>query len=473
MRAFAICLITVAFANSVCRGGEAREPSPPAEKKTARPKFQSLRYEEDYSVLADPARRDDFWDPIKYVPIAGGRWGYLSFGGEVRERFEAYENEFFRNDPDADNAYLLQRYLFHADYHPTDWLRFFGQMQGVFEDGRTGDPRPTDRGGNDIHQLFSDITLHPAEDTKLTLRLGRQEMSYGTERLISAREGTNARRSFDAARILFEAGDVNVDAFISSPVEIDDDSFDDQEIRGVRFWGVYGTTPIKKQPGTNLDFYYLGLRDPDASFSQGEGKEERHTLGLRHFGKVGSFDFNTELFFQFGRFGPGEIRAWSIATDQGITFEKVWGSPRLGFKAAIATGDEDANDADLQTFNPLFPRGNYFTEASLLGPSNFIAIRPRVTMRPMEKVTFDMGMDLFWRENRNDGIYTPGGGIVYRGNPEFSRWVGSDVSIILTWQANRHLTISGSYAHFFAEDFIRQNGGRDVDFVAVWAAFKF
>lgn len=53
---------------------------------------------------------------VKYIPPDGA--GYLSFGGEVRERFETYRNKEFSSNPNADNAYLLQRYLFHADYDP-------------------------------------------------------------------------------------------------------------------------------------------------------------------------------------------------------------------------------------------------------------------------------------------------------------------------------------------------------------------
>ena len=33
------------------------------------PTYKLLRYDEDYSDLKDPARRTDFWDPIKYIPF--------------------------------------------------------------------------------------------------------------------------------------------------------------------------------------------------------------------------------------------------------------------------------------------------------------------------------------------------------------------------------------------------------------------
>jgi len=69
----------------------------------------------------------DFLDWIKYVALDGV--GFLSFGGEVRERFETYGNKFFRTNPNAHNAYFHQRYLFHADHHPADSVPVFAQLQ--------------------------------------------------------------------------------------------------------------------------------------------------------------------------------------------------------------------------------------------------------------------------------------------------------------------------------------------------------
>src|SRR5262245_20238731 len=126
------------------------EPSPP-------PPYQRLRYDEDYSYLADPDMRTDLWDPVKYIPLnERGDWR-LSLGGEARERFEYYRN--YRWDPDApdQDGYLLQRYLFHADLHLGEAVRAFAQLQSSLEDFRAGGTRPTDENLADIHQLFGDI----------------------------------------------------------------------------------------------------------------------------------------------------------------------------------------------------------------------------------------------------------------------------------------------------------------------------
>jgi hypothetical protein len=467
MRHDAVPLIVIAllvFLNATCLEARAGE---------VRPAFKSLRYDEDYSFLADPAQRSEWWDAVKYIPLAGGRAGFLSFGGEARERFEAYENEFFSTEPAADNASLLQRYLLHADYHPTEWLRAFGQLQSSLEDGRPGGPRPTDRDSIDLHQLFADLAVSTGANGRLTLRVGRQEMSYGSERLVSVREGTNNRRAFDAVRLLYQQGLVRVDAFFASPVEVDRGAFDDEHIANFWFWGGYATVPFPGLPGIMLDVYYLGLHNPDAVFSQGRGREDRHTIGMRFSGTLGHWDFNHEALYQFGRFGSGDISAWSVATDHGYRFANVWGKPRLGVKAAIASGDRDRNSANLQTFNPLFPRGNYFTEASLLGPQNFFDVHPSFRLQPSERWSFDLGGDFYWRESLDDGIYTPGGSVIFRGDPSFARFVGTDLSVVLGWQATRHITVSAGYTHFFAGRFIRQNGGEDVNYGTVWATYKF
>src|SRR5215472_13761463 len=91
-----------------------------------------IRYNDDYSFLADRSQRTDPFDFLKYISL--GNAGYLSLGGEARERFESYTNETFDSafptaEKKDDNSFFLQRYLFLADYHPNDSVRVFGELQ--------------------------------------------------------------------------------------------------------------------------------------------------------------------------------------------------------------------------------------------------------------------------------------------------------------------------------------------------------
>src|SRR6266436_10390324 len=171
-------------------------PNPPA--------YKTVRYDEDYCYLRDPDRRTDFLDAIKYIPFdRDGDW-WLSFGGEIRERYEYYQNYNWGLGPQDPNGYLLQRYLLSADVHYRDTFRVFGQFMSELEDGRIGGPRPTDEDVSDLHQGFFDVKLDLDGKGSLVTRVGRQEMYYGSQRLVSVREAPNIRLSFDGIRFIYQ-----------------------------------------------------------------------------------------------------------------------------------------------------------------------------------------------------------------------------------------------------------------------------
>jgi hypothetical protein len=467
-----VACLALASATSPSHGQELGQPKP-GDKP---PEYQKLRYDEDYSYLKDPAKRTDFWDPIKYIPLSASGDTYLSLGGEARLKYELYKN--YRWDPNAPDkdGYLLQRYLLSADLHLGGSIRVFGQLQSSLEDGRAGGARGTDENSIDIHQLFADFKLPLGDtggDNDVTLRLGRQEMLYGSQRLISVRDSPNIRRSFDAVRLLTKFGDWHIDAFYSRPVEDDPGAFDDWGDNGTTFWGVYATHPIPFLKGANADLYFLDLDRPDAEFVQGTGDEHRQSVGTRVFGKAGGLDYNFEGVYQWGSFAGGDILAWTLASDTGYTFKDAAWTPRVGLRADIISGDTFQSTTKLGTFNPLFPRGAYFGEASLIGPANLIDIHPTLDLHVTEDVKVTADWDIFWRYSDHDGIYDNGGNVI-RGPDGTAKFIGHQASIGVEWQIERHMTFNACYSHSFAGEYIKESGpGSDVDFIAVWATYRF
>lgn len=476
-----LCLVTTA-ATPAAGSAQSRPERPadpgmaaemPAAPESFRPPaFKSLRSDEDYSYLRDPAKRTDFWDPIKYIPLGRGD-AFLTLGGEVRERYEFFRNPAFGGSPtDArgDNDYLLQRYMLHADARFGPDFRSFVQMKSGLKAFGLDGPRGIDVDRLDLHQAFFDWRLPAAED--LTLRVGRQEMSFGSSRLVSVREGPNVRQSFDAVRGLWHTPDVQLDAFVSRPVETKRGVFDDGSNRKQAFWGVYGVVPTGK--GRGVDLYYLGLSRDRAEFAEGTADERRHTVGTRVWGTGERWDHNVEAVYQFGEFGPGTINAWSAATSVGRRWEAVPWKPRLAMQADIASGDRRSGSGNLQSFNALFPKGAYFNEADAIGPSNLIDLHPILTVEPRPGLVLAADCDFFWRQSLGDGLYAfplelnrpPGG--------SRARYIGSAPTVRAEWQATRHLLLVAEYTHFFAGPFLRQTGpGGDLDFFAVWMQYKF
>ncbi|HEY6008070.1 MAG TPA: alginate export family protein [Geobacteraceae bacterium] len=437
------------------------------------PSYRLNRADEDYRYLADPARRTDLWDPFKYVPFnEAGSW-YLSLGGEARERFEYFNHPTWGQDP-QDHGYLLQRYFLHGDLHLGERARLFTQLQSSLEDGRRGGPRPTDVDELDLHQAFLDLKLDFAGDGSFTLRSGRQELAYGTQRIISVREGPNVRQSFDGFRGLYRSGEAQIDAFATKPAQTNRHVFDDGPDNTKALWGSYAVLPFPLLSGGNIDLYYIGLFRRKAGFDQGSARETRHSAGGRLWRTAPPLDYNFEALFQWGSFGNGAIRAWTVASDTGYTFTALPLRPRLGLRADIASGDEDPANPDLQTFNPLFPKGAYFSEAGLIGPANFIDLNPCLDLHLTHKTTLIFDWDFFWRESTRDGMYNNAVALVRSGKKSDAHYIGSMSQAQFFWDIDRHLSFAAIYGHFFAGPFLKESGsGKDVDYITSWLTYKF
>ncbi|HET6514890.1 MAG TPA: alginate export family protein [Thermodesulfovibrionales bacterium] len=437
------------------------------------PAYSLNRADEDYRYLRDPARRVEFWDSVKYVALNESGSSYLSLGGEARERYEYFSNPNWGAGPQG-SGYLLQRYFLHADLHMGEHLRLFTQLQSSLENGRTGGPRPTDKDELDLHQAFLDIKFDSGGGSSFLLRSGRQELIYGSQRIISVREGPNVRQSFDGFRAMFRTGDVAVDAFAARPAETKRYVFDDGTDNSRGLWGVYSVMPLSMLPKGNVDLYYLGYHNRNASFNQGSASETRHSVGARLWRTAKPIDYNFEFIYQWGKFGNGDIQAWTAASDTGYTFDSLTFHPRLGLKADVTSGDRDPNNPDLQSFNPLFPKGAYFSEDALIGPINHIDLNPSVTLQFTGSVMLSVNWDFFWRESTHDGLYNSGLSLVRSSKNSSASFVGSQPQAVLEWDIDRHFTFVAIYAHFFAGPFIKETGaGKDVDYTTAWLAYRF
>jgi Alginate export len=443
-----------------------------------RPLYPIPRYEEDWSFLSDASKRDDFFDPIKFIPLSSDRKVFLSLGGEIRETYERFHNTNFGLSPQDPDGYLLQRYLIHVDLHVAERFRFFAELNSSLENGRTGGPRPViDENKLGIHQGFFDLRLlNSPNGSSLTLRIGRQEIALGSGRMVALREGPNVRLSFDGFRLSLHKATWSVEGFATRPVQTRTGIFDDPPQHDFSFWGVYATHLLSHDAGKRtLDSYYLGLDRKNAMYNQGAAHEVRHTLGARFYGHRGGWTYDTEAMYQFGEFGVGTINAWRAAADNSYTFSSLRWHPRVGLATDIASGDHDPANPDLETFNALFQSGTYSGRAGILGPNNAIRLEPSLGLFLTEHMTLSAGWGFYWRENVNDGLYGIPGNLIVPSNGVKSRYEGSRPIVQLDWQVTRHLSAHVNYIYVFNASFEEQSvhGTPNMSFVSPWVTYRF
>jgi hypothetical protein len=461
------------------------EPSPV--RRTSPPPITPLRYPENYGYLRDtPNRSADPWEGLKYIPLADDPDRYLSLGIDVRVRYEAYYDNTFEPPDVTLEDYVWTRVMPSADLHLGRNVRVFGQLISAFK--LSGEPlTPVDENRIDVLQGFAEAAVPLPSGTNdapspLKVRAGRQLLSYGTERLIGIRYGPNLPQPFDVALLTWKspgADGVKIDAFWGRPVALDPEPFDDSSDDTRSLWSLYATLPLPAVgPRSGIDAYYIGFTNDAARFAQGPGDETRHTLGTRLFGTRNGWQWNYELFWQFGSYEQarrdGDILAWSAASETSYTFADLPLKPTIGLRANIISGDRDAGDADLQTFNPLFPRGRYFGEMGLIGPYNLINAQPFLTLSPTDDTTITLASVLYWRQTTGDGVYNNGGRLIRAAGDSDERYIGTQFDVLFGYSVDRNLSFEAAYSVLIPGEFLDDTGRAEtIHFIAVEVVYRF
>jgi hypothetical protein len=439
-----LCLPACAWAQT-----EADDAAP------ARPALKSNRWQEDWSPLLDPALRTEPLDGLKAIALGPDAW--LSLGAILRERFESNHAAALGVGRDADSD-LLQRLQLHADLRLGTRWQVFTQLEDARAYGkdRVG---PTDRNPLDLRMAFVAYAA-PLAGGEVKMRVGRQEFAFDLQRFVSLRDGPNVRQSFDAVWANYEHGPWRWIGFVSRPVQYAaETTFDDTSNRHFAF----DTLRAERQVlGTDeLSLYYARYALDEAAFLDATGDERRDILDARFAGVQGALDWDLEAMGQRGRVGATRVRAWGMGGRLGYTFAQAGWWPRLGVQVDAASGDRKAGDGRLETFNPLFPNGYYFSLAGYTGYVNLLHVKPTLTVHPSERLTVTGALGLLWRQSTADAVYVqpdaPLAGTAGTGH----RWTGAYAQLRGDWKVNPHLTASVELVHYQAGDTLRAAGGRD------------
>lgn len=476
--------IAAALAPASLAVAQSTAPATTAPAAVTPPPYTPVRWTENYSYLKNPALRSDPFDPIKYIPL-GPDGFYLSLGGQLRERYENFDNPNFGALPTDDDGFFLHRGLFHADFQLGPVFRVFGQYKFALEDGTDGGARATDADESDIQQLFADAKIPLGGKDSVTLRFGRQDLIYGAQRLISPLDWTNTRRTFEGGKASIVTGASTTDLFWVKPVIVDKEEPNAGD-GNTSFAGVYNTTllpNVLEGAGTKLEVYGLALNKTKGPASGVQGPvavdSDTYTVGARFSSAPKPFDFDVEADYQFGQFDNATISAWSLAAEVGYTCTPAPFKPRAFVGFDIASGDDDPTDGDFNRFNQLFPLGHlYFGYIDAIGRQNVIDVHPGIDFTLAEKTSWAQKLTLraeyhlFWRESTKDGVFNAGGGLLRAAGGSDESYIGSELDLLLTWQIDRHTQAYLGYSYFWAGDFIEDTGPSE-DISYVYAALQF
>ena len=278
--------------------------------------------------------------------------------------------------------------------------------------------------------------------------MGRQTLKLASQRLVGWRDGTNVRRTWQG---------LTVDIMSSAPwlskliwleeVEVEPNGvFNDNATSDNLLSGIYTTyTPdLSRFPtlrALQVEPYYLYSKRNQRNTIEGCADQRRHTLGVRLEGETQRWYWDWEAAYQFGEHGENDIQAWTVAMNTDYRFGGQY-SPELMFSMNIASGDSQIEDGKLQTFDALFPRGSYFSEAAQLGPANFYNFHPYFIFYPTDNLRAFVGVNFYYRLQDNDGIYGPPGNIIAVGDGDSGDLVNIALSSGIEWRISERFDMS-------------------------------
>ncbi len=440
--------------------------SAPAPPKTPPPQpWKGLFYDNDFSYKNNPDHIHLWGEEFKDIPFDAFPFEEtrISAGGELRYR---YMDEINRLRPPfastRRDTYDLWRWRQYVDMHVSDLFRAYVEGIDASSFGEDLPETSIDVNRWDLLNAFFDLHVADIDNQAVQFRFGRQELLYGSQRLVSPLDWANTRRNFEGFK-LFTKGDTwDVDMWATRPVNSAagnttlarlDNSYDTNDASRT-FSGIFATQHA--DPSTTYDMYWLWDRDLDLPTSHLH--RNRHTAGARWLKNrpvkddsgdvIRTWHAEVEGGYQFGTDSGQRVEAGFVTVGGGHTWNQLPWSPQVWVFYDWASGDHDPTDNESNTFQQLFPLAHaYLGLIDNVARQNISDINGRLTLKPTDKLQLQTAYHFIDLATDNDFIYTVTGapaGVTQAGSK-----IGDELDLLANYDFNANLSVQAAYFWFW------------------------
>jgi hypothetical protein len=421
--------------------GLAQSPTPPA--TTAAPAQASIA-----AAQVPPEARAPVPNRVNEMLPA-----WLRVRGEFRERIEGFDGLGFTEM--RDDLYWLSRFRLNAAVTPSKTLSFQVQAQDARvarkSVGPTGIPF---KAPFDLRMAFADIG---SATGPIGVRVGRQELVYGEQRLVGHVSWLNAARTFDGIKVTARTKAFSIDAFGTSVVRILDGAFD-RSGNGNRFAGAYATA-TGLIPEGSFEPYVFWRRDVNLRTERATiGDLAQTTIGARLAGRLPArLDYGIEMALQRGSLGSDEVRAWAGHWQLRESLPGP-GAVKLTAEYNYASGDGNASDGVRGTFDQLYPTPHdKYGLADQIGWKNIRHARAGFEFTPLKAMPVTTNYHSWWLAENTDAVYAAGSAVLARvsGAGDDSH-VGQEIDVQVARPLTPQVQFAAGYAHIVPGAFLKQ-----------------
>lgn len=421
-------------------------------KKAVASAYAPLFYNNNFDYLCNPDYCDwHLGEDLKRMCL--GQCSVLDIGGQYRARHHSERNFRGFGLTGVDDDFLLHRTRLYANGQFGDRVRIYAEYIDAESNYENFAPRAIEVNRSDMQNLFADVKLADLDGGDLWARVGRQELLYGSQRLVSPLDWANTRRNFDGVNVFYRGTDWNVDGFMTHPIIADPRNFDSYD-ENQDFSGAFAT--YKGSKDQTVDVYYLHYRNGNAA--QGPNGLYFETVGSRWQGTVDEFLWDFEGGYQFGKDRDnGSHEASFAVAGLGRKFDRCW-KPVLWFYYDYSSGGDVL--AGRQGFDHLFPLGHkYHGFMDLYARSNIQTPNLLLTFQPREKLSAQLWYHYFFLESKNDTPYNINMTAFNPANAPVRAQLGQEIDSTVQWNITPRTDLLFGYSHFFAGQYYKTTPG--------------
>lgn len=325
-------------------------------------------------------------------------------------------------------------------------LRLFAQAQDV---RNLGDSFPGSDGGAGfgIHQGYAEVDFDHGY-----VRIGRQEVNYGTERFLGALDWLSSARSFDAARVhLTPTAKLEFDAF-AAITRSENVFLVNATDRATSAGDYFAASQLAytPSPGLRLEANYF-YRHDSATTALPLRSRDIHAPTIRASGNYhdGQLRYDVEGTVQTGQTNLGRHFAYAFAGDVTARMGGA-GRPFVDGGASYATGRSSSGRVDeLENFFPT--NHKFYGFMDLFGLRNIIeghvGVSHRFTHPNLTVAARGFG---FFEQTTNATARwsTATGTTIAAGQGGGSRYIGAEADFWASYKPLDFLSINGGYSVF-------------------------
>jgi len=411
----------------------------------------------------EPNRQDEFWSHLKNMkagPVT------FDFGGQARLRYE-YDDGFTvkGHAPGQHDQLLLER--LRLELAATFWQqpRLFLQLQDAhvfltrLTEADFPKSNPLQGPPLDLRQLY--VEWLKIGGSPLGFRVGRQQISYGDQRVFGPGNwGNTGRFAWDVAMLKADTQWFWTDLWVGRYLQYQPDVWPSRPVGD--FVTAVAYLHINKLP-FRLDLFYVLKYDSSGTVAgeSGKGNLLSHSVGFQAEGHAFDvLDGGATFAAQLGSYGRDTLRAFGANGNLGVTLPVAW-RPRLRGQLTWGSGDKNPHDGVHGTFDGVYGgRDIYFYGClNLFFWANLWDAELDFSVQPHRTLTAHLEYHHFNLAEARDAWYTTGL-VAYRRDESglSGTTLGNELDFRVVWTLWNHLELMAGYGHLFPGSFVKNTG---------------